>query len=569
MSLWKKLAGFTLASVLAFSIAGAAAVLPARAETAEKTEVEKNGEIYILYTSDIHCGIDSGFGLVGLQQVRDNLESQGYTTILVDDGDAIQGELIGVMTTGEAIIDLMNDMKYDVAIPGNHEFDYGMDRFLELTEKADFPYICCNFVKDDELVFDPYTIIEAQGVKIAFVGVTTPTTITSSTPKFFQDENGNYIYGFMQDKTGEGVYEAVQSAVDSAREAGADYVYVMGHIGLNEAAKPWTYADIISHTSGIDVFLDGHSHDTEQITMKNKDGEDVARSACGTKMACIGYSHIAPENGVVETGIWSWPNKISAPELLGIDNEINEKVEEVLSSLQDELGKTVAVSDVLLTINDPDEVTEEGEPIRMVRRAETNLGDFCADAFRIQMDTDISLINGGAVRVDLNKGDITYGDVVDVMPFCNGVCVIEATGQQILDALEWTARSVPSENGGFLQVSGMSYTIDLNTESSCTSDEEGMFDGFSSDDRRVRDVLVNGEPIDPEKTYTVAGTDYVLVNSGDGQTAFSGCKLLQDQVMLDNEALIKYVEETLSGEIGGDYADPYGQGRITIIEAKE
>ncbi|MBQ1290559.1 MAG: 5'-nucleotidase C-terminal domain-containing protein, partial [Lachnospiraceae bacterium] len=199
----------------------------------------------------------------------------------------------------------------------------------------------------------------------------------------------------------------------------------------------------------------------------------------------------------------------------------------------------------------------------------TNLGDLVADAYRIQMEADISLVNGGSVRVDLDKGDITYGDAVNVLPFGNGICVIEATGQQILDALEWGARAVPSESGGFLQVSGMSYTIDLNTESSCIKNEDGMFEGYSTDDRRVRDVLVNGEPIDPGKTYTVAGTDYILINSGDGQTAFAGCKLLQDKVMLDNEALIKYIEETLEGEIGEDYADPYGQGRITIIEAQE
>ncbi len=158
---------------------------------------DKNGEIYILYTSDVHCGVDEGFGYAGLKDIRDNLEAEGYETILVDDGDAIQGDSIGTLSKGEAIIDLMNDLRYDVAIPGNHEFDYGMEQFLALTEKADYPYISCNFNKEGNLIFDPYVIKEIAGIKIGFVGVTTPESLISSTPRYFQNDKGEYIYGFM------------------------------------------------------------------------------------------------------------------------------------------------------------------------------------------------------------------------------------------------------------------------------------------------------------------------------------------------------------------------------------
>ena len=240
---------------------------------------EKNGDIMILYTSDIHCGADQGFGLVGLKQVRDTFEAQGYTTILVDDGDAVQGELMGTVTKGEAMIKLMNEMKYDVVIPGNHEFDYGMEQFNKLVEMADFPYISCNLTKEGELVFEPYIIKEAAGKRIAFVGVTTPETLSSSMPSNFKNEDGEFIYDFMNDASGEKLYAAVQKAVDDARAEGVDYVYLLGHLGIDESSQPWDYADVISHTNGIDVMLDGHSHDTEQVTMKNKDGETVVRSA--------------------------------------------------------------------------------------------------------------------------------------------------------------------------------------------------------------------------------------------------------------------------------------------------
>ena len=552
----KKRLGILLTVILMLSMAVCSAA---------EEKAEKNGDIYILFTSDVHCGIDKGFGYAGLQQVRDTLEAQGYETILVDDGDAIQGEPIGTLSEGEAIIDLMNDLKYDVAIPGNHEFDYGMPHFLELVEKADFPYISCNFTYLDELVFEPYIIKEAAGKKIGFVGVTTPLTITASTPVYFQDENGEYVYGFMSDDTGERVYQAVQSAVDAAREEGADYVYVIGHMGNGAEFKPWTYADVISHTDGIDVFLDGHSHDTDQVIMKNKDGEDVPRSAVGTKMACIGYSHISAEGDIVETGIWSWPNKTSAPELLDIHNEIRDRVDEAQQELAEELDKVVASTAVILTINDPEAVDSSGNPVRMIRRAETNLGDLCADAARDQSGADIAFVNGGSIRVSIEKGDITFGNILAVHPFGSMLCVLEVTGQQILDALEWSCRSVPDENGGFNQVSGLTFEINSAIDSPCKADKDGMCTGIEGE-RRVQNVMVGGEALDPEKTYTLAGYDYQLRQQGDGYTAYDGAPVLQDNVKLDNQVLIDYIVDTLGGNVGGEYADPYGEGRITILE---
>ena len=529
-------------------------------------ENEDKKDIMILYTSDIHCGIDEGFGYAGLEQIRKYEQEKGYEVILVDDGDNIQGDPLGLLTKGDALIDLMNKMGYSVAIPGNHEFDYGVDNFLSLAEKAQFKYISCNFQYKGENVFDPYVIREIGGRKIGFVGVTTPTTITASKPTLFEDENGEFVYSFLQDETGEGVYNAVQSAVDNARKEGAEYVIVLGHMGNEEQCRPWTYADVISHTNGIDAFLDGHSHDTDQVIMKNKDGKEVPRSACGTKMQHIGWCRI-PAEGEVTAGIYSWTLDDSAPEVLGIENEMSTAVKEARGSISKLLEGKIAVSEQEMTIYDPVAVDPEWGKVRMIRRAETNLGDLCTDAYRFVTGADIALLGGGGIRVSIPAGDVTMKNMYEVFPFGNEICVVQATGQQILDALEWGAAAVPGENGGFMQVSGLSYEIHTYIDSTCTKDVNGMFTGVAGE-RRVRNVKVNGTPIDPDALYNVAGNDYWFLNGGDGQTAFNGAERVDAGGMLDVQVLVDYLTRELDGVIGKEYSDPTGQGRIVIVEEK-
>ena len=522
-------------------------------------------DIVILFTSDVHCGVDQGFGYEGLLEAKKTFEADNHV-LLVDNGDSIQGEPLGTMTTGEANIKLMNAVGYDIAIPGNHDYDYGMDRFFELVEMADFPYISCNFRKGDDLVFDPYIIKEFDGVKIGFVGVTTPTTFTTSTPKYFQDESGNFIYGFSQDETGEALYAAVQSAVDDARAEGAQYIIVMGHCGNEASCEPWTYYDIISHTNGIDCFIDGHSHDVDHVVMQNKDGQDVIRQACGTKMNGIGRVTISHEDGSVSAELYSWYNSISAPALLGIENELTEVINAEKGELDEKLSTVVAHTPYDLQIFDPEIVANDGSPIRIVRRAETNLGDLCADAFLDQSGADAAIVNGGGIRVPIEKGDITLDDILKVHPFGNMMSVIEVTGQQILDALEWGCRSVPEESGGFLQVAGITYEIHTYIDSSCTHDENSFFTGIDGE-YRVKNVMIGGEPLDPDAVYKLAGTDYVLQNNGDGFTMFDGATVLLSGIKIDNQVLIDYITETLGGQIPDVYADPYGQGRIVAFDA--
>ncbi|MBR2742126.1 MAG: bifunctional metallophosphatase/5'-nucleotidase [Clostridia bacterium] len=532
---------------------------------AQTPETEKNGDIMILFTSDVHCGVDRGFGYAGLYEMRKSFERKGYDVLLVDNGDAIQGEYIGVATKGEAIINLMNALEYDAAIPGNHEFDYGMERFLELSEMTEFPYISCNFTHNGELVFEPYIIKEAAGKKIAFVGVTTPLTLQTTHPRYFQDESGDYVYGFCGDETGEALYNAVQSAADAARAEGADYVIVLGHLGMETDASPWTYAEVIANTSGIDALLDGHSHDTEKVVMKNKNGESVLRAACGTKLGFIGACVISPENNTIDPQLYGWTNDISAPELLGIDNEIGDKVSAAKSELSEIMNLVVAHSAVELTVNYPDITTPEGEPIRMVRRAECNIGDLLADAYRDRSGADIAIAVGGSIRMSIHAGDVTTNDIINAVPFGNPIGVIEVTGQQLLDALEWGCRSAPSETGAFPQVSGISFEVHTYIPSGCVSDENNMFTGVSGE-RRVKNVLVGGEPLDPDAAYTLAAIDYTLFDDGDGYTMFDGCRVIKDGIELDYQALIGYTEDTLGGVIGEEYSDPYGDDRIIFVE---
>ncbi len=531
--------------------------------TADEASPALTRDLVILFTSDVHCGVDQGFGYAGLAAMRDQL-AKTSNVLLIDDGDAIQGEPVGTMTHGDAIIDLMNAVGYDAAIPGNHEFDYGMDVFMSLTEKADFPYISCNFTRNDELVFPAYIIREVEGLKIGFVGITTPGTLTQSTPRNFQDEDGNYIYGFMEDSTGEKLCAAVQSAVDAARAEGADYVIAIAHLGNEAAASPYTYADILGNTTGIDALTDGHSHDTDQLVMKNKDGKDVIRAACGTKLEGVGYISISAKDGSLSYGLYTWHNDVSAPALLGIENDVSLAVSAATDDLNKKLSEVVAYTSVDLTISDPVAKKADGSAIRIIRNAETNLGDLCADAYLDQSGADVAVVNGGGIRTSIPAGDITLNDILKVHPFGNEICVLEVTGQQILDALEFASRDTPAENGSFLQVAGMSYEIHTYIESSCTTDEMGAFTGVSGE-YRVKNVMVGDEPLDLNKTYKLAGHDHTLLNGGGGMSMFADCNVLLKNVKLDKQVLIDYIVDTLGGVVGEEYANPYGQGRIVAV----
>ena len=548
-------------ATVAVDAAYAAAYAPYNAAGEQGTVY--TGDVQMLYTNDVHNAYlrtDDRLGYAAVAGRRDLLQAQGYAVTVLDGGDAIQGEAIGALTTGEALVQMMNAVGYDYAVPGNHEFDFGMDRFLALADEAQYEYLSCNFVdlRTGKTVFRPYEIADFNGLKVAFVGITTPETFTKSTPSYFQDAEGNYIYGFCEGNDGRDLYDAVQNAVDAARAEGAQAVIAVGHLGTDTASAPWTSREVIANTTGLTAFLDGHSHSTiAGETVTDKAGSAVLLCSTGTKLASVAQLTLHTDASA-ETRLLDGTTLTAARDNADVAALAAEKEAE----FNDLLSRKVATSSVTLTVSDP--VTGG----RLVRSQETNLGDLCADAYRAELGADIAFVNGGGIRADIAAGDVTYGDIIAVHPFGNMACVVEATGQQILDALEMSSRAVDAsgaELGGFLQVSGLSYEIDTTIPSTVRVDEKGMFVGVEGA-RRVRNVrLSDGTPLDPQATYTLASHNYMLKSGGDGLNMFMQDTVLKDEVMVDNEVLINYIVNTLGGTVGEAYANPYGDGRIKVI----
>lgn len=530
----------------------------------KNTTISAPEKIIILHTNDVHCQIDqkknkdgiiTNIGYAGVLAYKKEMENlHGINNVtLVDAGDAIQGGPIGTLSKGEYIVDIMNYVGYDIACPGNHEFDYGMENFLKLsTETSKANYICCNFRDlEGNPILSPYTLIKYGDLTIAYLGINTPESFTKSSPIYFQDENGNYIYDFAQGEKGQSLYKTVQKYVDEAIKEGANYVVAIGHLGDEGASEYWSSKSLIKNTYGIDVFIDGHSHEVYSEILKNKKGKNVLLAQTGTKLQNLGKITINTKNKKITSEFIS--------NYKAQDEDAVNYIEGIKNKFSDVLQEVVAKSSVTLTTLDP--TTHK----RAIRNNETNLGDFCADAYRAMVGADIAFANGGGIRADIEEGDITYEEIINVHPFGNEICMIETTGQDILDALEVGACEYPIENGGFLQVSGLSYTIDPSIPSSVVFNERGQFvkvDGKY----RVTEIIVGNEPLVLNKTYTLASHNYMIKNGGDGYTMFMDDKMIKDSVVIDNGALINYITENLNGVIGDEYKNPKGNGRIIIKE---
>ena len=535
------------------------------------------GGVTVLYTNDIHTYITKDLTYSKVAAYKDSLEN----VLLVDAGDHIQGTAYGSMDKGATIAQLMNAAGYDLATLGNHEFDYGMDGCMAAIEAADFPYVSCNFYHEangvaGENVLDSYKVFEVGGVKIAFIGITTPESFTKSTPSYFQDENGNYIYGIAGGTDGEALYTAVQNAIDAA-SAEADYVIALGHLGVDESSQPWTSREVIANTTGLDAFIDGHSHTTipmEEVT--DEGGNTVILTQTGSYLDAVGQMTIAAD-GTITTQLLTAENLAEVTP----DAEVKAIEDAWVAELDEQLGQVIGYSQVTL-----DNYDAEGN--RLVRKQETNTGDFAADALyylfdEMDLDVDVAVMNGGGVRNEAVTGEISYQTCKAIHTFGNVACLQTVTGQQLLDALEWGAKDVTAdgsvENGGFLHVSGLRYTINTAIPSTVQQDDKGVWTGGPTGAYRVTNVEVLNnetgayEPLDLTAQYNLAGYNYTLRDLGDGFAMFDGAVNVLDYVSEDYMVLANYVEYFPVDEATGlptipadsQYAEVTGNGRITIV----
>lgn len=616
----KKIIGLLTAVALGVSLIGCGQAQtttqePAPAETTEPVAEDVTEEVAeeepaplddvtIIYTNDSHTYINNmnsddegnetkAISFANVAAYANEKRAAGENVLLLDAGDHVQGTAFGGMDEGASIIKIMNAAGYDAAAVGNHEFDYGQFRFFKLLEEANFPYLSCNFYNegDKSLVLPAYQIFEEGNTKVAVVGVSTPETYTKSAPAYFQNEKGEFIYGFFRGDDGQELYDSVQKAIDEVRDQ-ADYVIGLGHLGVDPSSVPYTSREVIANTTGFDAFIDGHSHTTiESEEVKDASGNSVILTQTGSYLG--GFGHMTLSEGTVTCELIT--------DYEGIDDATAAIENEWITAVNDQLGQKIAVADSDLFITDAND-----SETRLIRRQETNLGDLCPDAVywylneKEELDCDIAISNGGGIRTNVAAGDMSYLTAKEVHPFGNIICLVTVTGQQIKDALEMGARNIgltdeesgaPAECGGFLHVAGMKYTISSSIESTLTISEEGLFEAAPSGDYKVSDIEIYNkesgeyEPIDLEKTYTLGGINYTIRNSGDGMAMLADSELQLDYITEDYLCLSEYLKAFGGVDADGfphistensplssyenyliDYENPEGAGRIQIVK---
>ena len=516
---------------------------------------QSRNDIIILYENDVHCTVE---GYSKLSAMKKELQETHSYVGVVSGGDFIQGNSLGVISKGEYIINLMNLVGYDAVTLGNHEFDYKLDRLEELTDKMNTKPICCNFQKtgEDTTCFEPYSIVSYGDVDVAYIGITTSSTISSSAPAQFKDENGNYIYTFHSTD----LYDVVQENIESAQAEGADYIIALSHIGYAEDELYGELEDVeslIRNTSGFDVVLDAHSHSViESRTITDKDGNEVLLSSTGTKFEYIGKLTISEEN--FETELIKTENYKST------DPVVDAYIDEIYAEYSMLGERKVAFSEV-------DLITKDKDGNRLVRNNETNLGDLCSEAFRNAVDADIGYINGGSLRADIPAGDVTFNNLLNVLPFNNTIVLAEISGQTIKDMIEMTMMYYPGEGGAFPHLSGLTFSFNTSIPSSVVLDEYEDFAGVTGQ-YKVYNIKVynkdNGtyEPLELDKTYTIAASNYYLLEYGSGLKMLENTKVIQKDGMLDVEALESYIDDKLGGTVGQDYAE--AKSNITFTDGE-
>ena len=511
-------------------------------------------DISIVYTTDVHCAVDTNLGYAKVADYKNKLAETNYVA-LVDAGDYLQGEFIGAISKGEYVMEIINEMNYDVITLGNHEFDYGMDELKGRLNEFKGDVVSCNLsyvgTKENKLsMVKPYVIKEYGIKKIAYIGITTPTTLTVSNPNTFI-EDGKIAYDFGA-KTEQDFYNLIQTNIDECKAKGADYVIALSHLGSSDTYKPFRSIDVIKNTTGVDAFLDGHAHaDLPWTKEKNKDNKETLLVDTGYKLNEFASLTISKSGEISYDFITSYDSK---------DEHIDEFVTSVLARAKEQGEEVVSHIDIDL----------EAEK-NYVRTREAPIGDLIADAYRYYGEADIGVVNGGGIRAGLSKGDVTFEDIMNVHPFLNSLIKKKTKGSKIRDYLEFTSMKVtdiPKENqfGAFAQVSGLKYSINTSIQTSVETTTSGEFIRVSGE-RRVKDikVLQNDTYVDLVDTqeYTIASHNFLLDNGGDGFALFEEDTSVPTPYLLDTEVLTNYINDVLHGELADKYSKV--DKRITIL----
>ena len=516
----------------------------------------------ILHTNDVHVGFEDNIGYDGLSLYREELKELYDNVLLVDAGDAIQGAPIGALSKGQEIIKIMNRADYDLAVPGNHEFDYGFEELDNRSEELKCGYTCANFcVLGGDPVFEPWKMLKAGDLNIAFIGVVTPDTFTKTSIKNIVNEVGEPMYDFLADENGDKLSEALQIYIDEAKEKGADYVILVSHLGNNGSISPqFSTGHIVGKLSGLDMVIDGHSHEIVNDTLKDRDGKIIPIAQTGTKFNRIGQISIYKDGHMEEKLIEEIPSSDHLPCIQTTRGKTERYVDPEMKEFMDKIAESYAsimerkigyVSYDMLVRSD------EGE---IGRIRESGLGNLVADSFKTIGNADAAFTNSGAVRDNMPEGEITYKDVMTVLPYSNDLVTIKVSGQTILDALEFGVSGLPEALARFPQVSGITFKVNTGIPSSVKVNDKNMFVSVDGE-YKVHDVMINGKPLNSDGEYTLA-TAAFLADGGDGYSMFKDAEVVFYPMMPDNEVLIKYISENLGGVVPEDYKE--ASGRIIL-----
>lgn len=509
----------------------------------------------IIHTNDTH-GHDvavegteaakGNFSMAAVAALKAEWEQKGYDVLLVDAGDATQGMPLVDTAKGAPAIAFMNACGYDLMAVGNHEFDWGIDALAANEETAKFPFLSANIIDNQtgKPRFLPNKAFElSDDTKVGFFGLTTPSTTSTSNPvnvsgvKFLREED---------------LYACAQAQVDELRDQGCDIVVCLGHLGNKETGSS-TSESVIEHVNGIDLFIDGHDH------------EEVSKEVGTTLLVETGcYLHnigvVAIDQGAPTSQL------IAAGSYDGLDNSVQAIIDNEYDRVKSELNVVMGSTAFFL----------DGSRDPGLRTQETNLGDFCADAFRwtasqeLGKQVDASIINGGGLRASIEKGDITLGVIKEVMPYANDLTVVNVTGAQLLEAIEAACQAIGKGKaiGAFPQVSGITFTLDASVpyeEGPTYPDSD--YASPASPGARVTIQDVGGRGFDSQATYSIAVTTF-LADGGDTYYAFKEAAQAEQPITFgfDYEAISSYLIVACEHEVPAEYAEP--QGRITKTGAE-